>query len=116
MVLSLLPFVCLTLYVIEYGDLLFQVTFYIGALGFGDIFHCVLLALELTDLFSLQGHLLSQLHDLLFESIDGGLEAEGLLRAHSCIRLTSNRGTDAGKPASLYLSRSSKVLTAHISY
>ena len=84
-------------------------------MGFGDVFDCVLLALELPDFFPLQGHLLPQLHDLFLESIDGGLEAEGLLRAHSCIGLTSDSGTDAGKPkpTTMYLSARSEVLTTH---
>ena len=90
-----------------------KVTLNIGALSFGDVFNCVLLTLELPDFFTLQGHLLPQLHDLLLKSIDGGLEAEGLLRAHSSIRLTSDCSTDAGKPATLYLSTRSEVLTAH---
>ena len=90
-----------------------QVTFNIGALGFGDVFNCVLLALELPDLFPLQGHLLLQLHNLLLKVVDSCLEAEWLLRAHGRIRLTGDCGPDACEPTTLYLATRSEVLPAH---
>ena len=87
LVLCLLLLVRFLLYVVQNRDLLLQVSLYISTLRLCYVFNSVLLTLELPDLFPLEEHFLSQLLDVLLQLVDGGLEAERLLKSHLTVLL-----------------------------
>ena len=68
------------------------------ALCLGDVFHCVLLRLELSDFFSLESYLFLQLLDLLLKLINCSNEAERLLKAHLTALLVDYARTSASQP------------------
>ena len=70
------------------------------ALGLCNVFHSVLFSLQLPDLFAAESNLLLQLHDLVFELVNGCLKAEGLLGADGLVRLAGDGGTHIGQPSS----------------
>ena len=70
------------------------------ALGLCNVFHSVLFTLQLPDLFAAESNLLLQLHDLVFELVNGCLKAEGLLGADGLVGLACDGGTHCGKTAS----------------
>ena len=54
-------------------------------LGLCNVLHSVLLSLKLSDFFAAEGDLLLELHDLVFELVNGCLKAEGLLGAKGLV-------------------------------
>ena len=70
------------------------------ALRLCNVFHSVLLSLQLFYLFAVEGNLLLQLHDLILELIDSCLKAKGLLGAESLVWLAGDGGTHGGETSS----------------
>ena len=85
LVRSLLSVVCLFNYIIEDVDFLLKIALNVGALGLCNVFHSVLLSLQLSHLFAVEGNLLLQLHDLILELVNSCLKAKGLLGAESLV-------------------------------
>lgn len=92
-VFSLLSLLSLHNHVIQNANLFLEVALDVVALGFSDIFDCVLLALELTDFFACVRHLLLEHHDLFFKSVNRSLKAKWLLGSERGIRLAHYLGT-----------------------
>ena len=82
LILSLLTLVCFDLNIIENRNFFLQIALDISALGFRDIFYCVLFTFQLSNLFAGIHHFLSELHDFVFKLIDWCFETERLLSSH----------------------------------
>ena len=85
LVRSLLSGVCLFNYIIEDVDFLLKIALDVVALRLCNVFHSVLLSLQLFHLFAVEGNLLLQLHDLILELVNSCLKAKGLLGAESLV-------------------------------